>query len=1058
MNRVIPRTLTAWALTLLPGLALAQQPATVTGVVTDARSQPLSAVSVSIEAMRLGGYTDEAGRYSFTVPAENARGQTVTLSARRLGFAPKSMQIALTGGTVTADFTLEESAHTLPVVTALGIEKTDKAVTASVASVRGEEVAEARETNIVNALVGKVPGAVITNAGPQGGSSRIVLRGANSIAGNNQPLFVVDGIPIDNSSPRLTGGGGIDYGNGAADINPNDVETITVLRGPNAAALYGSRAANGVIMITTKSGRSSTGMGISASMNVTFEDPLRLPDYQNSYGQGCGGQFDFVDGRGGGVCDGTDESWGPPLDGRSTGCKFIPSTDPRYNPAQPRTYDTTAPCRQFFSGGAAAPWVPAPNNVSDFFETGVTRTTSAALSGRTERAHARFSVTNQDLDGTYPGNELRRINAALNGGALVGSRVEVTGHLQYVNGDGENRPGIGYNIDNVMQQFVWFGRQVDVSRLRNYRDAEGEMYNWNYNYHNNPYWLALENDNFDSRDRVIGSGTLNYTFNPWLKGTFRAGTDWFRDWRKRTYAVGTVDAPGGFFDENNLFRQESNLEALLTAQRSFMENLGLTLTFGGNRRYNTYRRTYQGSNDLIAPGIYSIGNSEVNATPAMREERKQVNSLLGSAAFSYNDYLFVELTGRNDWSSTLPEGNNSYFYPSIGTSLVFTEAFPSLTFGGVMNYGKLRGGWTRVGNDADPYQLQSVYTPNTTFGPIARYAAPDTILNPTLKPEETTAWEAGAELEFLDNRVGVDVTYYDKSTANQILGVQLSASTGFRNKILNAGRISNKGIEATLRLTPVSLANSFQWDVTTTYARNRSKVEELFGDLETVVLGTYWGLTVQARKGEPYGAMVGTAIRRDAQGNAVIGANGRWLAAPSAQVLGNYNPDWTGSLLNQFRFKNFDLSVLLDTKQGGELFSVTHMFGRYAGVLEETVVGRDTGIVVPGVTTTGAPNTVRITAEQFNHSFYPMHEASIFDASFIKLREVKLGWQVPETLSSRIGIASAYVAFTGRNLWLSTDVPHIDPETAFDASNVQGLEFGQFPSQRSYGIHLSVTR
>jgi outer membrane receptor protein involved in Fe transport len=441
----------------------------------------------------------------------------------------------------------------------------------------------------------------------------------------------------------------------------------------------------------------------------------------------------------------------------------------------------------------------------------------------------------------------------------------------------------------------------------------------------------------------------------------------------------------------------------------------------------------------------------------MEEQKKQVNSLLGSAQFAYNDYLFLELTGRNDWSSTLPEGGNSYFYPSVSTSLVFTDVVPSLSLGGVLGYGKIRGGWTRVGNDADPYQLASVYTANTPFGSVARYAVPNRIANAELKPEETTAWEIGTELEFLDNRLGLDLTYYDKSTANQILAVQISPATGFTEKVLNAGEITNKGIEATLSLVPVRLANGFEWSVTGNYAKNESKVAELFGDLQTVVLGTYWGLTVEARKGEPYGALFGNPYLRNAQGQLIL-LGGLPQYDPAKKVLGNYNPDWTGSLLNQFRFKNFDLSVLLDTKQGGELFSVTYMFGRYAGVLEETVEGREGGILVPGVDTSGAPNTTRVSAEDYNHNFYPGHEGSIFDASFIKLREVKLGWQVPGSLAGRLGFGSAYVSFTGRNLWLSTDVPHIDPETAFDASNVQGLEFGQFPSQRSFGFHLSVTR
>ena len=1035
MNRAIPRTLSACALALLPAFALAQQPATVSGLVTDAQSRPLNAVSVSIEALRVGGYTDDAGRYSFQVPAENTQGQTVMLTARRLGYAPARQEVALTGGTVTANFTLTESAHQLPVVTALGIEKTDKELTASVATVGGADVSEARETNIVNALAGKVPGAVVTNAGIQGGSSRIVLRGANSIAGNNQPLFIVDGVPIDNSAPRLDGYGGYDYGNAAADLNPNDIESITVLRGPNAASLYGSRAANGVIMVKTKTGKTSTGMGFSASTNITMESPLRLPDYQNSYGQGCGGQFDFVNGRGGGICDGTDESWGPLMDGR--------------------------PIRQFFSNGQPAPWVPAPDNVKGFFENGLSGAVSVALSGRTERAHARLSLTDQEIDGIYPGNQLRRINAALNGGAAIGTRVEVNGNVQYVNSDGENRPGSGYAVDNVMQQFIWFGRQVDINKLPNYKDANGRQYNWNYNYHNNPYWIAHENDNFDNRDRVIGTGTMTYRMTPWLTGTFRAGTDWYRDWRKRQFAVGTIDHSRGGFEEDNLYRQETNIEALFTASRNVLPNLGMTLNFGGNQRYNTFRRSFQGTNDLVVPEVYVSGNSEVRPTTEIREEKKQLNSLLGSAQFAYNDYLFLELTGRNDWSSTLPDGNNSYFYPGVGTSLVFTEAFPATSLGGLLSYGKLRGGWTRVGNDADPYQLSAVYTANapfvTTAGPQPRYAVPNRIPNASLKPEETTAWEIGTELEFLDNRVGLDLTYYDKSTANQILAVQISPSAGFTEQVLNAGEITNTGVEAVLSLTPVRLTNGFQWDMTATYARNSSKVVELYGDLQTVVLGSYWGLTVEAQKGQPYGALVGYPYVRDDQGR-LITVDGLPQLDPAKKVLGNYNPDWTGSLLNAFRFKNFDLSFLFDTKQGNELFSMSYMFGRYAGVLEETLEGREGGLIVPGVNEDGSPNTTVVSAEDYNHNFYPLHEASVFDASFIKLREVKFGVQVPETIAGKMGLTSAYVSLTGRNLWLSTDVPHLDPETAFDASNVQGIEFGQFPSQRSFGIHFSVTR
>lgn len=853
-----------------------------------------------------------------------------------------------------------------------------------------------------------------------------MIRGSGSIAGNNQPLFVVDGVPVDNSTiGGSVGYGGFDYGNAARDINPNDIESINVLKGPNAAALYGSRAANGAIIVTTKTGKSARGLGITASSNMTFENPLRLPNYQNQYGQGCGGDFEYVDGAGGGTCDGVDESWGPKFDG------------------QPRA--------QFFGVG---PWVAAPNNVKDFFRTGRTVTTALAMAGSTDRANARLSLTHQDQDGMYPGNTFRNVTAGVNAGAQLTSKLNAQGSVQYINADGNNRPGVGYAVENVMQQFVWFGRQVDTRRLRNYRDESGNMYNWNSNYHNNPYWLALENENLDGRDRVMGSGSVTFRPISWLSATGRAGTDWYRDWRKRMIAVGTIDHDEGGFGEDLIFNQETNTELLLTATPRVSGPFGLTLNLGANRRNNSYRINNEGTNNLVVPGVYNIGNSEVRPSVSSYEQQKRVNSMYGSAQLGFRDYLFIEATGRNDWSSTLPAGTNSYFYPSVSASFVFSEAAPALT--SMLSYGKLRGGWARVGNDADPYQLEAVYTAQTPFGATARYAVPNVIPNAGLKPEETDAWEVGTELAFLDNRVSVDLTYYEKATTNQILSAQISPTTGFTNKVLNAGKITNKGVEALLNLTPVHTTGGFKWDVTVNYARNRSKVAELYGDLQTVSLGGYWSLTVEARKNEPYGALYGNPYLRDDKGQLVL-SDGLPQADPTKRVLGNYNPDWTGGINNSFGYKGLDFSFLFDTKQGGELFSVTHMFGRYAGVLTETLAGRDGGLVIDGVNEDGSVNTTNVSAENYNHSLYGIHEASIFDASFIKLRELKLGYALPARMAGRFNVSSLYMSLVGRNLWLDAKVPHIDPETAFNSGNSQGLEFGQFPSARSFGFHLTVT-
>ena len=1051
-------TTVACALLVTPAAGLAQQAATVTGRVTSDAGAPLQGVSVSVAQLGAGSYTGEDGRYSFIVPAARVQGQDVTLSARRLGYQPANATITLAAGTITQDFTLASAPTQLEgiVVTALGIEREKRALGVAAQSVQGEELTAARETNIVNALSGKVSGVHITNAGPQGGSSRIVIRGANSIAGNNQPLFIVDGVPVDNAAPTNDGfgrgsGDGYDYGNAVQDVNPNDIESISVLKGPNAAALYGSRAANGAIIITTKSGRAASGIGLTVTQNVSFETPLRLPDYQNEFGQGSGGQFSFRDGYGNGVNDGTDESWGPPLDGR-----MIP---------------------QFFSNGQPAPWVPAPNNVRDFFETGRTLTTNVALAGQNERANVRLSFTNMDQQGMFPGNELKRINTSLSGGASLTDRLGADGAVHYIRATGDNRPGTGYSPDNAMQQFIWFGRQVDTRLLKNYTNEDGGQFNWNYNYHNNPYWLAHANWNSDQRDRVIGTGSVNYQLTSWLNASARAGTDWYRDFRKRTWAVGTLDFPKGGFEEDEIFRQETNAEFLFTANRDLLSELGMTVNFGGNRRMNTYQFTNEGTSQLVAPGVYNIGNSAIPPVIESFESEKRINSLYGSAQFAYNNYFFVDVTGRNDWSSTLPADNNSYFYPSVSTSLIFTDIVPQLR-SNALSYGKLRGSWTKVGNDADPYQLAAVYTAVQPFGNIPLYAVPNTIPNATLKPEETAAWEVGTELRFWD-RATLDFTYYDKRTSNQILGAQISGATGFTNIVLNAGEITNKGVELLLDATPVRLANGFEWGVTLNYARNRSQVAELYGDLQTVVLGSYWSMTIEARKGEPYGAFYGNPYLRDSQGRLILN-NGRPVVDAQKRVLGNYNPDWTGGVMNTFRYRNVDFSFLFDIKQGGDLYSTSNQWGRYAGVLAETVIGRQDlngdgqpdGLLIEGVNyrtpapgctagndcfTDGSANTTRTAAEAYQHSLWRIHEEWIYDASYIKLREMKLGYTVPGNFAARMGLSAMNLSLVGRNLWLSTDVPHIDPETAFSAGNVQGLEFGQLPSARSIGFNITVT-
>lgn len=1021
-------------LAVLPGslLGQAQQGVAVTGQVTSDAGAPLRGVTVFVQGTSIGAVTDDAGRYRFTIPGPAAAARTVTISARRIGYTARAWPVVLSAPSITQNFSLAVVPNQLEgvVVTALGLERDKRSIGTSVQNLKGDEISQAKETNIVNSLAGKVSGVTITNSGSQGGSSRLVIRGANSIAGNNQPLFIVDGIPVSNQVVGAPGGyGGVDYGNAIQDLNANDIENISVLKGPNAAALYGSRAANGAVVITTKTGkRTPRGFGVTASSNFSMETPLRLPSYQNEYGQGSGGEFEYVDGAGGGTNDGTDESWGPKFDGK--------------------------PRAQFFGVG---PWVAAPDNVRNFFETGRSMTNSVALSATGDRANARLSFTNEDIKGLAPGMSLKKIATALNAGAELGTRFTAAGSIQYIKNNGFNRNGTGYDNGNFMQQFVWFGRQVDVSRLKDPRkDADGNQINWNHNYHDNPYWIQLESGNRDQRDRIMGVGSLEFRPNSWLTGTVRSGTDWFRDYRKLNRAYGLVESPFGGFDENNIFTQETNTEGLLTAKRGVGQRMAVTASLGGNIRKAQYRNNQVGVDALVIPGIYNVGNAQNTPFVNAYEEQKKVNSLYGMAQLAFNDYFFIDVTGRNDWSSTLPTESNSYFYPSVSSSFVFTDALPRLS-GRFLQYGKLRASVAKVGNDALPYQLQSTYAAQTPFDGAPRFAVPNNLANANLKPEETKAFEVGTELSFLDNRLGVDLTYYNKATTNQILAAQISGASGYTSKALNAGKISNKGIETLITVTPIRTANGFEWTSSLNYARNRSRVEELNADLQTVVLGTYWSLTVEARKGEPYGALYGNPFLRDKDGNIVVSASGRPMRDPQKRVLGHYTPDWTAGLTNSLKFKNLDLSFLLDKHQGGSVFSVTNMFGRYSGVLEETLVGRDTGIVVKGVLANGTPNTKRISAETYNHSLYGTHEAHVFDASYLKLRELKLGFTMPGGMVNRLGLSKVYMALVGRNLWLSAKVPHIDPETAFSSGNAQGLEHGQFPSQRSIGLNFAIT-
>ncbi len=1062
-------------LALLPVAALAQQPTVVSGTVRGSNGTPLQNAVVTIQSLRVGATTDAEGRYRFTVPP-TATGQ-VGVTVRRIGYLPGSATISLAGGAVNQDFTLQVSATELAevVVTALGVERARSKLGTAQQQLNAGELNTTRAQNLVQQMEGKVAGVQITSPGTQGGSTNIIIRGQNSITGNNQPLFIVDGVAVSNANrggaPFVGSNTNFDYGNALSDLNPDDVETLSVLKGPNAAAIYGSRAANGVILITTRKGRNTNGrIRTELNTNLTFENPAILPSFQNGYGQGSGGEFEWVDGNYGGFNDGTDESWGPKLDGRPI-CQFD-------SPGAGTSFIDNNPVKGTFHLGdcTPTPWVAHPDNVKDFFRTGMTASTTLAVSGGVDRAFGRLSLGADNVRGIFPNNLFQRRTASLTGTFRASNKLTADGSVQYIHNAGRNRPGVGYSGRNPLQSmFNWFGRQIDIESLRDY--GKGGLtnggpatreFNWNYSYHNNPFWQMQENPQLDDRDRLIGSIALNYRVTDGLNASLRTGSDIYRLGIQQFYNRGAEEFVnltynGGFRFVND-YRNDNNTDITITGNRRLTNWLEVNTVAGGNLRREYFSTNSQETPGLLVQGIYNPGNAAITPTIAQQIVRREVQGVYGSAAFTINNWWTVEGTARNDWSSTLPKDANSYFYPSVNTSIVLTDAIPGLR-GRFLGSLKLRGAVARVGSDAPVYSLVPVFFGEPQkFANQSQYRLDTRLANSNLKPEITRSDEVGAELSLFDNRVTLDASAYRKSTRNQIFDVEISGASGFDKKWVNAGEISNKGIESLLTLNLFQSRTGFSWNTTFNFAHNKSKVVDLAPDVQTIVLGTggFGDVIVEARKGEPYGAIRGYKFERDDAGNILV-EDGFPVRAPSLEVLGNIQPKWTGGWSNQFTFGNFALNTLLDVKHGGKLYSVTNMFGEYAGVLANTIKGRendwnDPGITVKGIdVATGQPNTTTITAEEYYHNLFGYTENYVYDASYVKLRELRLSYNLPGSWANKfLGARAASIAITGRNLRMWTKVPNIDPEFAYSSRNDQGIEVNMSPNPRSWGVNVRI--
>jgi TonB-linked SusC/RagA family outer membrane protein len=1042
------------------GLTVQAQTRLLKGTVSSPVEGALPGVNVVIKGTNNGTTTDSKGQYALSVPNDDV---IVTFSS--IGFATQEAKV---GNRSSLDIALQSDERALSevVVTAFGIKKEVKALGYGVQEIKGQQLTEARTTNVANALSGKVAGLRVSSNGGPGSGSTIQIRGASSVSGNNQPLVVVDGVPIQQTFDKQ-------FGSGLSEINPDNIQEMTVLKGPNAAALYGSRAANGVILVTTKTGAGTKGLGVEVNSNATFERPWIKPNFQNTYGGGNGYRTWYTDGWSGSITtpleisqyraaygpnaplsgtEGTDESWGAPMDGRLV--------------------------RQWWTGTDVAPLTPQPNNYDEYWATGKTFTNNVAISGANDKGNFRLSIGRLDQQGIMYYNDFHRNNFKFNSGYNFTPKLSVTLSGEYIKSGSKNR---GYTEG---QQFIWSHRHVSWNQIRDYeayqnisinravagRPADTDPPNWQHTFFTNPYFTQLRLPYGNDKDRLVGNIALNYKILPSLSLLVRSGTDLWTDTRINILNFERVrngNSTPGSYSEEVLRRQETNSDFIFTFNKSIASDFSVNVQAGGISRQNYYKRNYLRVGQLVVDGLYNASNANPSQNVAESAiEKSQVNSLFGSAEFSWRNALFLNATARNDWSSTLPAAARSYFYPSVSVSAVLSELFNVQS--SVLSFAKVRASLAQVGNDADPYQLLQTFRSSTSWnGSVPEFSENTRIANSTLKPEITTGTELGLDLRFLKGQLGLDLTYYDQTSRNQILGVEISKSSGYNSRILNAGRISNKGLEVVLTGTPVRLSNGFSWETALNFARNRNRVLELAEGLTTYVLYTRQGLNSEARVGQPYGTLFGIGFDHAPNGQIIYGANGYPVVSTTPRILGNVQPKWTGGWQNTFSVKGIVVSALIDVRYGGSLFDEGTGTGRWTGQYAETALGREEGVIGKGVVNIGTteqpsyvPNTTIVPANALYGYNNPRryHEAAIFDASYVKLREVTLGYQIPATLLSRIKVRSAKISLVGRNvLMLFKNTPHIDPEADRYGSNSQGFAYGELPSSRSMGVNLNFS-
>lgn len=1045
---------------------------TISGKVTNADGTPLPYINILLLETDKGTTSNEKGDYALSTP--NTLG---TLEFSALGYETQRVPIK---NRLIIDVVLLEASQELDevVITALGLKRETKELGYVVQSLDSKGVTEVKSVNFLDNLSGKLAGVTITQgATGVGSTSRISIRGEASFS-NNNPLFVVDGVPINNNSvfnftnEAAAGFQEVDFGNGAMEVNPDDIEEVSVLKGPSAAALYGTRASNGVIIIETKSGKNTKGLGISYNTSFFVDTAFKLPEFQNRYGQGQSGAFEFVDGLGGGISDNITYSWGPQLDVGNLVPQFdSPVTLP--DGSVVRGGDTS-----LYSGlpVTPTPFLSNPDNLRDLYRTGTTFINNLAISSSFEKGNYRLSFTDLRSESIIPGVNLDRQTISARLAFHPTKKLRINSSISYVNSQSDNRPSSGYGSENVNYSLVaWGPRSLNINSLRNYWQPglEGvQQFSYNYTFFDNPFFILFENRNAFNRDRVFGNISATYDISDHLSATIRSGMDYSDELRQFRRSFSSNRFANGGYAEHDVFYRETNTDFLINYNNIFGD-FKLDVSLGGNRLDQKGFTSQSQATSLAQPGIFRLSNAASPLEVFEFESNKRINSFYGIAKLGYKNFLFLDITGRNDWSSALATpfsvDNTSFFYPSVSSSFILSEV---VGLPKVISFAKLRASWAQVGNDTNPFQTTGAFVAQTPFNGQPTFSDQNNIANPDLRPESTTAIEVGADIRFWGDRLSFDISYYNALTQNQIISLPIGISSGFAQQVVNGGKVRSQGWEIIAGITPISTAD-FSWNSTFNFSRNRATVEDLpqeAGRLTLAFSRIYDSqnqtVFLQVEEGGRVGDLYGTGYLKNGEGDFVLTDEGRFIPDNTLQKLGNNSPDFMLGLNNQFRYKNWDLGFLLDWRQGGIIVSRTRALGNVGGQLAETANRPEEGIVPDGVINVGTSenptyeqNTLAVTAESFYRQFFDRnHEVNnTYNASFLKLREFSIGHTFElngEKLRFLGNDATIRLSLIGRNLFAITENPHFDPEqfAVQGQSFVGGVEDMSYATTRSIGL------